>query len=70
LGTSWRPSQPAWFKKNWDEHKIAVITYRKNVKDKWDKNLFKPYSVKVFEQDVTMLLHEKKLNLTSTFSGR
>jgi len=44
--------EPAWFKKLWDEHKIAVITYRKNVKDKWDKNLFKPYAVKVFEQDV------------------
>jgi hypothetical protein len=28
---------PVCFKKLWDEHRIAVITYRKNVKDKWDE---------------------------------
>jgi len=55
--------EPAWFKKLWNEHKIAIITYRKNVKDKWDKNLFKPFAVKVFEQDVTMLLHEQETQL-------
>ena len=27
---------PAFLKKIWDEHRIAVLTYRKNVKDKWD----------------------------------
>ena len=50
--------------KLWDEYKIAVITYRKNVKDKWDKNLFKPYAVRVFETDVTMLLYEQQTELS------
>ncbi len=56
--------EPAWFKKLWEDHKIAVITYRKNVKDKWDKNLFKPYAVSLFETDVTMLLCEQKTELS------
>lgn len=55
--------EPAWFKKLWDDHKIAVITYRKNVKDKWEKNLFKPFTVKVFEEGVTMLLCEQETEL-------
>ena len=55
--------EPAWFKKLWEEHRIAVITYRKNVKDKWGTDLFKPFDVKVFEQDVTMLLCEQKTQL-------
>ena len=29
---------PAWFKKLWDDYSIAVITYRKNVKDEWDRS--------------------------------
>jgi hypothetical protein len=32
--------EPQWFKKLWTEEHIAVISYRKNVKDKWDESLF------------------------------
>lgn len=55
--------EPAWFNKLWNDYKIAVITYRKNVKDKWEKDLFKPFAVKVFNEDVTMLLCEQKTQL-------
>ncbi len=32
--------EPRWFAKLWKEHRIAVLTYRKNVRDKWDESLF------------------------------
>jgi hypothetical protein len=32
--------EPGWFIKLWKEHRIAMISYRKNVKDKWDENVF------------------------------
>ena len=36
---------PKFFAKLWNEYRIAVITYRKNVKDKWDEALFKEHTV-------------------------
>jgi len=33
--------EPAFFKWLWDNYRIAVITYRKNVKEKWDENDFR-----------------------------
>ena len=39
-------------------HRIAVISYRKNVKDKWDKSLFKPVEVQLNNNNVTMQLCE------------
>jgi hypothetical protein len=50
--------EPKWFKKLWDEEHIAVITYRKNVKDNWDESLFKDTVIKVDNTDVTMRLCE------------
>lgn len=50
--------EPAWFKKLWDEHRIAVVTYRKNVKDKWGEKQFKDNTVHVFNTNVTMQLCE------------
>lgn len=50
--------EPKWFKKLWDEERIAVISYRKNVKDKWDEYLFENTVVKVNTVDVTMKLCE------------
>ena len=46
--------EPAWFKKLWDQYHIAVISYRKNVTDKWDEMLFHNVETQVF--NVTMLL--------------
>ena len=50
--------EPKWFKKLWDEERIAVISYRKNIKDKWAENLFENTVVKVNTVDVTMKLCE------------
>lgn len=52
-------SSPVFLKLLWDEHRIAIITYRKNVKDKWDEKEFSPYEVIVDENKVTMDLAEK-----------
>jgi hypothetical protein len=36
---------PVFFKQLWDCFRIAVITYRKNVKDKWDEEDFSDYKL-------------------------
>ncbi len=55
--------QPAFFQRLWVKYRIAVITYRKNVKDNWAQELFKPIDVMVLEQPVTMRLCEQKVTL-------
>lgn len=55
--------EPAFFKTIWEKHRIAVITYRKNVKDKWDESLFKPIDTKVISKNITMHLYEKEVEL-------
>lgn len=50
--------EPAWFKKLWDEYRVAVISYRKNVTDKWDEDLFHDVDAQVFNSNVTMQLCE------------
>lgn len=52
--------EPLWFKKLWDQHRIAIITYRKNVKDKWDSSSFYDVKVHINNTHVTMQLCEKK----------
>lgn len=54
---------PAFFKKLWDKYKIAVITYRKNVKDKWADDDFKQMNVNVLDQSVNMNICEKEVVL-------
>lgn len=56
--------EPLWFKKLWDEYHVAVITYRKNVKDKWDDTLFIPTEVQIFNSNVTMQLCEMGVELS------
>lgn len=56
--------EPAFFQRLWDQHKIAVITYRKNVKDKWDEEGFISIDTKVLDQDVIMHLCEKETRLS------
>jgi len=51
---------PAFFAELWDK-RIAVITYRKNVKDKWDESLFEDYAVATTFGTETMKLHEQDL---------
>ena len=50
--------EPSWFKQLWVEHKVAIITYRKNVKDKWDSKWFKDKQVSTFNNTVTMRICE------------
>jgi hypothetical protein len=52
-----------FFEKLWDEYKISFITYRKNVKDEWDKDLFQPLEIQVHGIQSTMLIHEKNVEL-------
>lgn len=54
---------PAFFKKLWEEERIAVITYRKNVRDSWEDNLFKKTDVSVLGQPVTMNIYEQEVEL-------
>ena len=55
--------QPAFFNRLWERHKIAVITYRKNVKDLWATEGFKKHTVRVIENDINMLLCEQSIVL-------
>lgn len=55
--------EPAFFHRLWTEHKIAIITYRKNVKDKWSENSFKRFTVSVLQQSVNMYLCEEQTEL-------
>ncbi|MDD2637313.1 MAG: hypothetical protein PHW82_17635 [Bacteroidales bacterium] len=50
--------EPKWFIKLWEEHQVAVITYRKNVVDKWDSSMFHDVDVLVNNINVTMQLCE------------
>jgi hypothetical protein len=55
--------QPSFFNRLWDTYQIAVITYRKNIKDKWEENLFKSHTVTVLANNITMLLYEQNVQL-------
>ncbi len=48
-----------FFKQLWDEHRIAVLTYRKAVKEEWPASEFTDISTKVIGTDVMMKLCEK-----------
>jgi len=46
--------EPGWFIKLWKAHRIAIISYRKNVKDKWDDNMFEPAEIQLYNNNVTV----------------
>jgi hypothetical protein len=48
-----------FFKQLWKEHRIAVITYRKAVKDLWKESDFADYETQVIGKAVTMKLSER-----------
>lgn len=50
--------EPDWFFQLWKEHQIAVITYRKNVKDEWTKSIFKDTDIQIYNTTVSMQLCE------------
>ncbi len=53
---------PLFFKQLWDSFRIAVITYRKNVTDKWDEQDFTAFDVDA-GIDTTMYLCEKQVEI-------
>ncbi|GHT40177.1 hypothetical protein FACS189437_05420 [Bacteroidia bacterium] len=50
-----------FFQRLWDKHRIAILTYRKNVKDTWHEALFEDETVETRMGEVTMKLHEQVL---------
>ena len=56
---------PSFFRYLWEQFRIAVITYRKNVKDKWPEEDFTAYQVDT-EVETTMYLCEKEVDLNGT----
>jgi len=52
--------EPAFFKRLYKEHRIAVLTYRKNVKDIWPEEWFKAMDIKVLDQTITMRICERE----------
>jgi hypothetical protein len=50
--------EPNWFIKLWKEYRVAVITYRKNVADKWDNYIFYNAVTQIYNTNVTMQLCE------------
>ena len=54
---------PAFFKRVWDKYRIAILTYRKNVKEKWEKTVFKEIEVKTSMGNSRMLLHEEEVTI-------
>jgi len=57
--------EPAFFNRLWENYRIAIITYRKNVKDIWEENDFETIDTTVLSQNVTMRLCEKETVLDS-----
>ncbi len=55
--------EPAFFERLWNQHRIAIITYRKNVKDIWPEQSFQTTEVKVLDQTITMQICEQKTTL-------
>lgn len=51
---------PALFTRLWKNHRIAILTYRKNVKDNWDEALFEEETVETRLGETTMKLHEEE----------
>jgi len=54
---------PVFFQKLWDMHRIAVITYRKNVNDNWGEDDFSEYNIDIEGNDTKMMLCEKPVEL-------
>lgn len=56
--------EPDFFTRLWDQYRIAIITYRKNVKDKWDvKDFAEMELLDPLNNKKTMLLGEKPIEL-------
>lgn len=51
--------EPKWYNSLWNDHDVAVITYRKNVKDKWEEEQFETSVNTMMNNKVTRLICER-----------
>lgn len=54
---------PVFFQELWDDHRIAVRTYWKNVKDNWEENDFSEHPIDIEANETIMALCEKPVEL-------
>jgi hypothetical protein len=54
---------PAFFKRLWEKHRVAVITYRKRVKDTWDESHFRELEVETTAGPARMRLAEQETSM-------
>lgn len=54
---------PGFFQELWRQYRVAVITYRKNVKDQWSEDRFSPSTLRVGGSEVEMDLAEQAVTL-------
>jgi Skp family chaperone for outer membrane proteins len=52
---------PIMFKQLWDDYRISVLTYKKNVNDLWDNDDFKSHKIIIEGVETQMLLAEKSV---------
>ena len=50
---------PVLFKQLWDDYRISILTYKKNVDDLWDIDDFESHKITIEGVDTQMLLAEK-----------
>lgn len=50
---------PVFFETLWNEYRVAVLTYRKNVKDKWTETEFSEYTIETESETEKIMLAEK-----------
>ena len=50
--------EPGRFIHLWKEHRIAIISYRKNIRDKWDEDSFVSAKIQLYNNNVTMQICE------------
>jgi hypothetical protein len=55
--------EPAFFVRLWEKHRIAVITYRKNVKDIWPEEDFEEVETQVIGNNVRIDVCEREVEL-------
>lgn len=56
---------PVFFKKLWQQHRVAVLTYRKNVRDTWNESDFHSYTIETGNDRTQMQLAEKTIELNN-----
>ena len=52
-----------FFNRLWESYRIAILTYRKNVRDRWPDDSFESIDVTVLEVTVKMQICERKVTL-------